>query len=145
MKLMASVDGTVCTSVFLNSASVRASGSRASAAATRAAMKTTVPGIAMKFRLTIASSGVGIGATGGIFSTARCSSGMGILSAGKARYFAIDGRPVTKIRTDAMMNGDQPLTTAIAECDVTAAVVTPAPGRFGGFGETDGVESALFT
>ena len=83
-------------------------------------MKTTVPGIAMKFRFTIASSGVGCGTTGGIFSTARCRSGIGMLSAGKVRYLAIVGRPVTKIRTDAMMNGDQPLKTAIAECDVAA-------------------------
>ena len=42
---------------------------------------TTVPGMAMKFRFTIASSAVGCGTTGGIFSTARCRSGIAILSA----------------------------------------------------------------
>ena len=36
----------------------------------RPAMKTTVPGMPMKFRFTIASSGVGCGTTGGILSTA---------------------------------------------------------------------------
>ena len=34
--------------------------------------KMTVPGMPTKFRFTVASSGVGTGATGGIFSTALC-------------------------------------------------------------------------
>ena len=33
----------------------------------------------MKFRLTVASSGVGVGATGGILSTALCRYGIGML------------------------------------------------------------------
>src|SRR5678815_245642 len=82
-------------------------------------MNTTLPGIAMKFRFTIASSGVGCDTTGGIFSTARCSSGIGMLSAGKLRYLAMAGRAVTKMRTDAMMNGDHPFSTATAEWGVT--------------------------
>src|SRR6188472_2211548 len=119
MNVIASVDGSVWTSVFLNNLSVRAIGSRASDAAIRAAMNTTLPGIAMKFRFTIASSGAGCGTTGGIFSTARCSSGIGMLSAGKLRYLAMAGRAVTKMRTDAMMNGDHPFSTATAEWRVT--------------------------
>ena len=76
------------------------------------ATKTTVPGIATKFRLTVASSGVGFGATGGIFNTALCRYGIGILKASKFRYLLIAGKPVTKIKIEATMNGDQPFNTA---------------------------------
>src|SRR5215208_1845265 len=124
MKLIASVDGSVCTSVLLNRCRVRASGSRASDAAARPAMKTTVPGMAIKFRLTLASSGVGCGTTGGIFRTARCRIGIGMLRDGKFRYLAIAGSPVTKINTDAMMNGDQPLSTVSTECAGTGIEAT---------------------
>ena len=55
-------------------------------------MKMTVPGIAMKFRLTVASSGVGSGATGGIFSTALCRYGIGILKASKFTCLADRGQ-----------------------------------------------------
>src|SRR5690349_474934 len=100
MNVIASVDGSVWTSVRLNNCIVRANGSRASDAATTPAMKTTLPGIAMKFRFTIASSGVGWGTTGGTFSTARCNTGIGRLSAGKLRYLLTAGSAVTKISTD---------------------------------------------
>ena len=76
------------------------------------ATKTTVPGMAMKFRLTVASSGVGFGATGGIFSTALCRNGIGIFRASKFKYLLIDGKPVTKIKIEATMNGDQPFNTS---------------------------------
>ena len=84
-------------------------------AATSAGDKDNGAGNAEKFRSTVASSGVGFGATGGIFRTAWCKHGIGILSAAKFRYFAIDGRPVTKIKTEATMKGDQPLNTCGAE------------------------------
>ena len=69
----------------------------------------------MKFKLTVASSGVGCGATGGIFSTALCRNGIGIRRASKFRYLAAAGSPVTKIRTDATMKGDQPFRTSAVE------------------------------
>ena len=57
-----------------------------------------------------------------------------MLSAGKFRYLATAGRPVTKISTDAMMNGDHPLSTVVTECCVTAVSVTAVlapPGASG--------------
>jgi hypothetical protein len=59
--------------------------------------------------LTVASSAVGIGTTGGIRSTALCRNGIGILSVSKFNDGATEGKPVTKINTEATMNGDQPL------------------------------------
>ena len=79
----------------------------------------------MKFRLTVASSGVGCGATGGIFSTALCRNGIGIRRASKFRYLATAGRPVTKIRTDATMKGDQPFRTSAVEWRLAAAASAP--------------------
>ena len=86
-----------------------------------AATNTAVPGRAMKFRSTIAASGSSRGATGGTRKTALCRAGMGQDSAGKSRCFRIAGNPVTKMSTEAMRNGDQPLRTAIAPCRVTGA------------------------
>ena len=82
----------------------------------------------MKFRLTVASSGVGIGATGGIFSTALCRNGIGIRSASKFRYRLISGRPVTKIRIDMTMNGDQPFNTPAAEWRRVETTTSPLTG-----------------
>ena len=90
--------------------------------------KMTVPGMAMKFRLTVASSGIGIGATGGIFSTALCSNGIGIRSASKFRYRLSSGNPVTKIRTEVTMNGDQPFNTSAAEWRLVDATSSPLTG-----------------
>src|SRR6187402_976383 len=112
MKLIASNDGIIWTTVLLNSRRVFPNDRPASRAATTAAMKMTVPGIAMKFRFTVASSGVGIGATGGIFSTALCRYGIGTRKALKFTYRASAGRPLRKIKMDAMMNGDQPFNTS---------------------------------
>ena len=86
MKLIASSDGIIWTTVPAEEPQGLARATvRASRAAMTAATKTTVPGIATKFRLTIASSGVGIGATGGIFNTALCRHGIGILKAGEVQ------------------------------------------------------------
>src|SRR5919109_809055 len=101
MKLIANNDGIICRTVALNRCSIFLGGSPASNAATMPATKTTVPGMPTKFRFTVASSGVGFGATGGIFKTALCKYGIGILSESKFKYLAIDGRPVTKIKTEA--------------------------------------------
>src|SRR5688500_20005833 len=125
MKLIASIDGVIWTTVSLNSRAVVRQGSRARNAATRADTKRTVPGIATKFRLTVASSGVGFGATGGIFNTALWRYGIGILKASKFKYLLIDGKPVTKIKIEATMNGDQPFNTAAVECRLVE--VTNAP------------------
>ena len=82
----------------------------------------------MKFRLTVASSGVGIGATGGIFSTALCRNGIGILRASKFRYLATAGKPVTKIKTEATMNGDQPFNTSDVEWRLVDVASSPLTG-----------------
>src|SRR5436305_903622 len=95
IKLIASNDGVICVTVRLNRLAIFPSGNPASNAATIPATKTTVPGIPTKFRFTVASSGDGFGAIGGIFNTALCKYGIGILSASKFRYLAIDGKPVT--------------------------------------------------
>src|SRR5688572_32005459 len=123
MKLIARSDGVICTTVSLNRRAVVRSGSRARKAAITAPTKITVPGMAMKFRLTVASSGVGIGATGGILSTALCRNGIGIRKASKFKYRLIAGRPVTKIRIDAMTNGDQPFNISAGEWRVAAVSV----------------------
>ena len=82
----------------------------------------------MKFRLTVASSGAGIGATGGIFSTALCRNGMGMRSASKFRYRLMAGRPVAKIRIEVTMNGDQPFNTSTAEWRLVETTRSPATG-----------------
>src|SRR5678816_4848993 len=116
MKLIANNDGNICRTVALNSNAIFRMGSPASNAATIPATKTTVPGMPMKFRFTVASSGVGCGAIGGIFKTALCKYGIGVFSASKFRYLATEGKPVAKIRTEATMKGDQPFRTCPAEC-----------------------------
>ena len=55
-----------------------------------------------------------------------------MLSAGTFRYFAIEGRPVKKIRTDAMMNGDHPVSTVVAECCVPRVPDTAVAAAFEG-------------
>src|SRR4029079_17929059 len=111
MKLIANNDGIICRIVLLKRRAIFPGGSPASNPATIPATKTTVPGMPTKFRLTVASSGVGFGAIGGIFNTALCKYGIGIFSASKFRYLLIAGRPVIKIKTEATMNGDQPFNT----------------------------------
>ena len=101
MNEIASVDGSVCTSVALKRCIVRARGSRASDAATRPATKTTVPGMAMKFRFTIASSGVGCGTTGGTFSTAG-----GKASPSVARAVLGDAPRYNQLTGESLPNGD---------------------------------------
>src|SRR5688500_3381493 len=125
MKLIANNDGIIWMTVALKRRIVFPSGRPARKAATRPATKTTVPGIPTKFRLTVASSGVGVGATGGIFKTALWRYGIGILKASKLKYLLIDGKPVTKIKIEATMNGDQPFNTAAVECRLVE--VTNAP------------------
>src|SRR5687767_11662884 len=134
MKLIANNDGIICTIVVLNRRSVFPNGSPASKAAMMPAMKTTVPGSPMKFRLTVASSGVGCGATGGIFNTALCNTAIGILKASKFKYLLIDGKPVAKIKIEATMNGDQPFNTSTVECCLTDFTNSPPTGiTFDGF------------
>src|SRR4051812_12522223 len=115
MKLMASSDGVICRTVAWRRRRILPAGRPASTAATMAATKVAVLGTPAKFRFAVASSAVGCGAIGGIFKTALCRYGIGILSASKFRYFSIDGRPVTKIKSDATRKGDQPFSTSPAE------------------------------
>src|SRR5437762_1364346 len=96
IKLMASSDGSVCSTVALNRRKVFDAGKPARNAVTIPATKTTVPGMPTKFRLTVASSGAGFGAIGGILKTALCRYGIGVLRPSKFKYLAIDGRPVMK-------------------------------------------------
>src|SRR4249920_1837179 len=90
IKLMASSDGMVCNTVALNRRKIFDAGKPANNAVTSPATKTTVPGMPTKFRLTVASSGAGFGAIGGIFKTALFNYGIGVLSTSNFKYFAID-------------------------------------------------------
>src|SRR5688572_21839533 len=128
MKLTANNDGIIWMTVALNRRTVFPSGSPARKAATMPATKTTVPGIATKFRLTVASSGVGFGATGGIFNTALWRYGIGIRKASKFKYLLIDGKPVMKIKIEATMNGDHPFNTATVEWRLVEVTNAPLTG-----------------
>src|SRR4051812_38611339 len=95
---------------------------------------TTVPGIAMKFKLTVASSGVGRGAIGGIFNTALCRYGIGVTKELRFKCLLTAGNPVTKIKIDATMKGDQPFNTAAVEWRLLEVTNAPRTGiTFAGF------------
>jgi hypothetical protein len=70
MPLTAARAGSMLTSVRPKMAIVRPIERPATRAAIRPPTNTGVPGRFNTLRLTVASSGVGVGATGGIFSTA---------------------------------------------------------------------------
>src|SRR5581483_4198281 len=83
------------------------------------------------------ASGVRRGANGGTLRTGFRSLGLGALSAAHHGYFCTAGRPGVKIRIEARMNGDQPLSTAAVECRFNSTPGSQGPEptgmRFRGF------------
>ena len=69
IKLMAASEGIISTKVRPKMRSVLPSGNPPNNAAMNPPRNTAVPGKFKIFKFTVASSGVGFGATGGIFST----------------------------------------------------------------------------
>ena len=124
MKLIASSDGVICTMVSPNRRAVLRSGNPASNAAMTPATKMTVPGMPTKFRLTVASSGVGIGATGGIRSTALCRNGIGMRNASKFRYRADRGQAGDEDQ-DGCDDERRPALQHLDRC-MTSALMSPA-------------------
>src|SRR5436190_23880415 len=94
------------------------------------ASSSAVPVAERRFRLKMAFSTVGVGATGGTFSTALCSSGTGICGAYQAfNWFFTAGNPQQKTKAVRKIQGShafQAGPVATGETTAPAALVCAA-------------------
>ena len=116
MQVMASSDGTSCLNVRPRMPTICPPERPSISARESAPRNTAVPGIAKTLRSITAASGVGIGRDRRHFEHDVVQPGERERERRDVEYGLVAGRPHRKMQIDARMNGDQPFSTATAEC-----------------------------